>query len=330
MFKNISFYILFILFFKIISAQYTTAINADRPSHSVSAFSVGTNILQIEAGLGQQQYKHSGYNNSTIRGQLLTMAVRYGWLAEQLEINLKVDYLDGKLTNNTVLNSSQRKINSFLNSEIGLKVLLYDPFIKKNEAVNFYSWRNNNLFQLENLIPAVSLTIGLNFSSGLNELLYTKNSYPYQNVFNILDNNVSLISVEEPYVSPKLILSTQSILMPELILTTNLIYDRIFAPYSIGSYIISLSYLLANNFSFYFENEGIKNQFYSDIIFRTGIAVLLSKNLQIDTSFTTNAKDTPFLIAVNFGAAYRFDFHKDVENPKSLKDIIEGNISRRN
>ena len=39
-------------------AQYTEVINSNRPGASISAFSVGKNVLQFEGGMFAEQQKH--------------------------------------------------------------------------------------------------------------------------------------------------------------------------------------------------------------------------------------------------------------------------------
>ena len=68
-----------------IYSQYTDQINSNRPGASIGAFSVGTRVIQFEAGTEYRSYKHKGYNNSTIDGKVGFFSLRYGFLKEQLD-----------------------------------------------------------------------------------------------------------------------------------------------------------------------------------------------------------------------------------------------------
>ena len=65
--------------------QYTDVINSNRPGICVSAYSVGTNVVQVETGFLYEMRDHNLLNTSSaiFGGEL---ALRYGFLFEQLEI----------------------------------------------------------------------------------------------------------------------------------------------------------------------------------------------------------------------------------------------------
>ena len=52
-------FLLFLLTFNLATAQYTETINNNRPGASQGAFSVGTNVLQLESGVafGKEQHR---------------------------------------------------------------------------------------------------------------------------------------------------------------------------------------------------------------------------------------------------------------------------------
>ena len=162
-----------------LQGQYTDQINSNRPGASIGAFAVGKNIIQFEAGAAYRSYKHSGYNNATFGGKVGFFAVRWGFLAETLELTYEGIYMHGNLTSNLTSVPNVQLQKGFTQNFIGLKYLIYDPF-KKEKEVNVYSWKANNGFKLRELIPAVSLTVGPNFNLGKN------NTFSYGNVFNNL------------------------------------------------------------------------------------------------------------------------------------------------
>ena len=49
-----------------ISAQYTEIINSNRPGDSQSAFSVGSNVIQIETGANLLNEKHELLDNKVV------------------------------------------------------------------------------------------------------------------------------------------------------------------------------------------------------------------------------------------------------------------------
>ena len=61
---------LFFFFSLSVFGQYTDQINSNRPGASIGAFSVGTRVIQFEAGAEYRTYKHKAYNNSKVNGNI--------------------------------------------------------------------------------------------------------------------------------------------------------------------------------------------------------------------------------------------------------------------
>ena len=57
---KISFFLI-ILNFSILNSQYTETINSNRPGSSHGAFSVGKNVLQIESGFKNSNFKNINF-----------------------------------------------------------------------------------------------------------------------------------------------------------------------------------------------------------------------------------------------------------------------------
>ena len=274
----------------LLSAQYTDVINSNRPGLSVSAYAVGTGVIQAELGLGFEQRDHEVLNSES---NMFTseLALRYGLLFEPLEIiyegrfvNQNIDYLDLAL-------SSKR--TDFERNRLGLKFLIYDPFKGKPMKPNLYSWRANNVFQLKNLIPAISIYAGANFVLGDNPFYRT-----------------------DPTVSPRVMVATQSRLSPRFVLISNVAYDRIGTDFPEWNYTISLQHAFRNpKWSVFVENQGIKSDRYSDVLLRSGFAHLLNENFQIDAYLGANFKNTPSRLFGTLGLSYRLDFHQDKLKP---------------
>lgn len=283
-------------------SQYTDVINSNRPGLSVSAYAVGTNVLQAEVGIGYEQRDHSKLNTeSNILG--MDLSLRYGLFFETLEINYEGTF---DHQNKTYLNSGvDVKNTDFSRNRLGLKYLIYDPFKNpENNKPNLYSWRANNKFRLKNLIPAISVYAGANFVLGDNPF--------YRG---------------EDVVSPRIMVATQSRLTPRMVLISNIAYDRLGTDFPEWSYTLSLSHAFRNpKWSVFVENQGIKSDRYSDAILRGGVAYLLGENMQVDLNMGASFKNTPSKIFGAMGMSYRLDMHK--EKIKAIEDQDGGPISK--
>lgn len=296
--KNIFFIVFAILPFLGFS-QYTDVINSNRPGLSVSAYAVGRNVIQVEAGLRYEQSDHS-LRNTQANLWGTDISLRYGLLFEQLEINYEGTYQNKK----TVFANSGLE-NSFWNfsrNRLGLKFLVYDRYKSpERNKPNIRSWRANNVFQLKNLIPSVSIYGGATFNLG-------------ENPFYIGD----------PTVSYRAMVATQSKLTPRFVLISNIAYDRISSLFPEMSYLVSLSYAFRNpKWSSFVENQGIKSDRYADVLLRAGVAHLLKENLQVDLNMGASFKNTPSRIFVSAGMSYRFDMHQDKEIPIEDQEAVE-------
>lgn len=270
-------------------AQYTEVINSNRPGLSESAFSVGTNVLQFEAGAFTVNEEHVPLNYE-VGGFGLDFAVRYGLLFEQLEIALDGVYQNDNITFNSASVPVEDKRSNFKNFTIGAKYLVYDPYKNAEEAKpNLYSFHANRKFQWKSLIPAVSVYVGANFD--------TKNN-PYT-------------APDVEGFSPKVMIATQNNFNGGWVFVMNLIKDRIGSEFSDFQYILTLTHSFTPQWVVFGEAQGISSDFYADNIFRVGGAYLWNKDFQLDANIAFNTKDTPSVFNIAFGASYRLDFHKD-------------------
>ncbi|WP_194768765.1 transporter [Tamlana sp. I1] len=274
--------------------QYTEVINSNRPGVSKSAFSVGTNVVQFEAGpyyLKEKRTPETAYN---VSGFGIDFAARYGLLWEPLEINIEGNYQNDTQTF-TSNNNLENKRSNFKYVTLGAKYLVYDPHKNQpEEKPDLYSWKANRKFKWKTLIPAVSVYLGANFDS--------KNN-PYT-------------APDISGVSPKIMLATQNNFAGGWVFVMNFIKDRIGTDQSDFQYILTLTHSVSEKWVIFGETQGIKSDFYADNLFRLGGAYLWSKNFQLDSAITFNTKDTPSVFSVNLGASYRLDFHKD-KKPKN-------------
>ena len=279
-------------------SQYTDVINSNRPGLSVSAYAVGRNVIQFEAGAFYEQSDHSLLNTqANIWGG--DFSLRYGLLFEPLEINWEGTYQNNNVTYTE--SGQSTNLTNFTRNRLGLKYLLYDRYkSEERNKPNLYSWKANYGFKFKNLIPSVALYGGATFKLGNN---------PFY--------------IGDPSVSYRAMVATQSRLTPRFVLITNIAYDRITAPFPELSYLISLSHGFRNpKWSVFVEHQGIDSDRYSDALIRGGVAYLFTDDLQADLNMGASFKDTPSKIFVQVGASYRIDLHKD--KVKAIEDQEAG------
>ena len=296
-----------------LSAQYTDQINSNRPGASIGAFSVGTRVLQFEAGTEYRSYKHKAYNNTKVDGKIGFFSLRYGFLKEQLELTYEGIYQFDQFSNRLALPETKKKREGFLRNFLGLKYLIFDPF-KREQDIDVYSWKANNGFKLRDLIPAVALTLGANAN------LIPENPYPYGDVFGNISNpiffgNLGRGPEKEPIISGRATIATQAHFLGTWVFVTNFTYNRILTDFPEMNYILTLTHTINPLWSVYLETQGFSSERYKDQVFRTGAAYLLTDDIQLEATIGANTKDTPSLFFINAGVSYRLDFHRDI-NPE--------------
>ncbi len=295
----------FMTFFNI-SAQYTEMINTNRPGGSQGAFSVGTNVLQVETGFSYGKEKHELLKTET-NGFNIDYSVRYGFWKERLEVSLMGEFQSNSVTDNRSAVAREYSLSNFKSNTLGAKYLIYDPYQKRElKGPNLYSWKANNKTQWADLIPAISIYAGANFD-------FADNPFTPE---------------AEGKISPKFVLSTQNNFIGGWVFVTNIIVDRVTTDFPTYGYILTLTHATNRYFSVFLENQGLKSDFYSDQLVRGGAAALINQNLQVDLSLTYSFKDTPSKFYGRAGLAYRFDMHNKDEYleddaKKEMKDKKE-------
>lgn len=282
-----AFSIAFFSFLQISFAQHTDIINSNRPSESMSAFAVGKKVIQVESGLSYLNENHSLLDYKT-KGYVFDLTGRYGFFREQLEFIAEISYQSDKYT----IDDLEKKRSGLRNCTFGAKYLFYDPFKNREEKVNIYSWKANHKFKWNQFIPAVSGYIGANLN--------------FTNDYNAAPNNIAIIS-------PKVMLITQNIFGNGYVFITNIYMDKISTPRVSLNYLLTVTKGINDKWSVFFENKGIKGDYYADGIFSGGAAYLLSDDLQVDASLSKNYKNTPSVFYAGVGISWRSDTkHKDV------------------
>lgn len=264
-----------------IYSQYTDEINSNRPGETMSAFSVGKSVFQVETGLYKIKENHRLLEYDG-KGYGADLILRWGLFMEKLEIIANLEYQKETLTYPT--GSIDR--NGLRTTILGAKYLIYDPFKNYERKINVYSWKANQGFDLHQLIPAVSLFAGANFNFSDNPYYFSKDGK----------------------ISPKAVLILQNHLGDgSWVFVTNIIADYIKTEYPSYGYGITLTKGFNKNWSGFIENQGYMSDFYSDAIIRGGAAFLINKDMQVDASISTSLKNTPSILYGGFGFSWRYD-----------------------
>lgn len=262
-------------------AQYTDVINSNRPGETMSAYAVGKSVIQAELGVYGIKEKHDllDYDGS---GFGTDLTLRYGAFLEKLEFVLDVQY---QMENFDTPYTSYKK-NNFRQTVLGAKYLIYDPYKNYKKEANIYSYKANHAFNWHELIPAVSVFAGANFVGAQNPYSFSP----------------------ESSISPKVMLITQNLFGGgKWVFVTNIIADYITTDYPSYGYVLTLTHGFNNKWSGFVENQGYKSDFYSDAIVRGGAAYLISPDLQVDASLSTNFKNTPSIFYGGVGVSWRYD-----------------------
>jgi len=273
-----------------ISAQYTEIINSNRPGDSQSAFSVGSNVIQIETGAYLLNEKHELLDNK-VKGMGLNFMLRYGLILEELEIQVSGIYQNDQFTDMRSTIDTKYNRSNLKKFKIGAKYLVYDPYKNRDDSPNLYSYWANNKFKWNSLIPAVSVYAGINIDG-------KNNPYTAPGIKGV---------------SPTFTIAAQNNFSNNFVLITNLILERIGTDQNDFEYITTLTYAINSQWVSFIENHGINSDFYAENMLKFGAAYLSNENLQLDASLIINFKNTPKIFYINFGGSYRFDLHKESE-----------------
>lgn len=286
-----------------VRAQYTETINSNRPGASQGAFSVGTNVLQLEGGGYYGNDRHNlRLTDSDIFGA--DYSLRYGLFFEALEISLIGSFQAENTTIKIGARDEEFNRTNFRTNTLGLKYMIFDPNVSITpDKPNLYSWKANQRFKWKTLIPAVAVYAGANFSFGEN---------PY-------------LQPGEGNFSPKFALITQNNWQGGWVLVTNVIADKLTEEEPSFTGMVTLTHTFTQKFAGFIEYQAIFSNIYADDIFRAGLAYLVNDDLQVDISGLLNFKNTPARWQVAAGVSYRFDMHSQDE---FLGDSDEGDFRR--
>jgi hypothetical protein len=280
--KNVLFLVVFLTSFQMITAQYTEIINSKRPGFSESPYGVGTNVYQLETGIfyNSNNDKSLEAYPKTLGGELF---FRVGKFKERLEFNANVAYQRDEVKN---LSGPNFNIKGISDLTVGAKYLVYQQeYTDKSKEIR--SWKRKMAFDKKRLIPSVGVYGGahLNFLSKD----YKNDGMSYKGAV-LLQNDFT----------------------DRLVLLTNLIADKITSEDKYYSYIVTMTYAINQNWSYFIENQGrYYNDFSPNYQFGTGVAYLVTENLQLDASARTNFFDDYSYLYATAGISWRLDRHQD-------------------
>ena len=269
--------------FLAVNAQYTNVINSNKPGFSESPYSVGTGIYQFESNLF---YRDMSIEPTFSQPQSLgiDLLFRTSFFLEKLEFSTQLSYQRDKVAFNNVFTSSEFT-SGLSNATIGAKYLVFQQeFTDKNKEIR--SWKKRTAFDKKRLIPSVAVYAGFN-TNFLGDLHKATN------------------------VSPKLGVLLQNDLSNDFNVITNFYYDKMGTDAAEFSYIITATYSFSDRWSTFFENQGVFKKERKDTNIGTGIAYLLTTNLQVNASargmFEGNSKG----YFASLGVSYRINRHRD-------------------
>jgi Putative MetA-pathway of phenol degradation len=284
-------------------AQHTDEINSNRPGETMSAFSVGKSVIQLETGAYGIRQKHELLNYDS-SGYGIDLTARWGLFLEKLELIADIQY-QSEILNPSIIYPDKSGLRQTV---FGAKYLIYDPFKNYKKKVNLYSWKANQSFNWHQLVPAVSVFAGAN-------LIFSDNPYAFS---------------PEASISPKIILITQNHLGDgRWVFVTNIIADYISTDFPSYGYVATLTRGFNKKWSGFFENQGFKSDFYSDAIVRGGAAYLISKDIQIDASIGSSLKNTPSILYGGVGFSWRYDANYKEVKISTDSEYSSNKVKRR-
>lgn len=279
--------------FQIANAQYTEIINSKRPGFSESPYSIGTNVYQFETGFFYRNSDNPSIlsNPNTYGSNLL---FRYSKFSEKLEFDLNLAYQFDEVKNPF---GDNYHIHGLSDLTIGAKYLIrQQEFADRSKEIR--SFKKRYAFDWKRIIPSIGVYAGVHTKFISKDYKADEMSY-------------------------KLALLLQNDFTDRLVVLTNLIADNYTTDDEFYKYIVTMTYAIDQNWSFFIENQGrYQDKFSPQYQFGTGLAYLVNENLQIDAAARTNFFDNYTYTYFSTGFAWRLDRHVDSfvlkDSPKKI------------
>jgi hypothetical protein len=289
------FFSLFLLGFSSIYSQYTDVINSNKPGFSESPYSVGTGVYQFESNLFLRETDIEP-TFSAPQSFGFDMLFRTSFFLEKLELNAQVSYQRDKIAFKNIFTSDYFS-TGFSKFTIGAKYLVFQQeYEDKSKEVR--SWKKRMAFDRKRLIPSLAIYAGLN-TDIVNDIYKTGS------------------------MSPKVGLLLQNNLSTDFNIITNFYFDKIGTDFSEYSYIITGTYSFSQQWSAFFENQTVFQEYKNNINLGTGLAYLYSRDVQINTSARFLIEGQTKGIFVGLGISYRINKHQDAIEKKNAPASFE-------
>lgn len=289
---------------QLVTAQYTDIINSKRPGFSESPYGIGKNVYQLETDFFYRSSDNlSYYDKPSTFGT--SMNIRVGQFLEKLEMNANITYQNDEIQAIAGPNYNHYGISDF---SLGVKYLIFQKeFTDKSKEIR--SWVKRTSYDSKRYIPSVGIYAGVHTNFLVNDSFLQKDAFIEGNSY-------------EDGMSYKGALLLQNDFTDRFVVLTNLIADRITSNNEFYSYIITATYAVNQNWSFFAENQGkYKKKYSPEYQIGGGLAYLISPNLQLDISARTNFFDNYSYVYASTGFAWRLDRHQDEkiqkEKPKA-------------
>ena len=92
----------------------------------------------------------------------------------------------------------------------------------------------------------------------------------------------------------------------------------------------TLTYSTRSNWSYFIEYRIDESPLYNDTTLASGLAYLVSSNLQLDAFLQRSLKETPQLMTAGIGVSFRIDRHNDfVGQPQSYDESRKSRQNRK-
>ena len=312
------------LIWTVVSSQYTTIINSNRPGLTQGAYAVAPGVYQLEFGTSYRQDQFISLAQAKSQGAGFTLDLRTGLILQNLEIIYRVDYLNDQLEfNNASGRLSYSRMGTKRNT-LGFKLLLFDPFRLTNlyqsthtERPKWYqpnnkSYKSNNGLRLVDIIPAVSVYFGSELSFG--------NIYPYGEPFSPIFN-LKTPELKQDDISGELMLITQNHFPNNYVLVTNWGRRYMGSAYEQNFMSSSLMIPVKKRLMSFIEQVSVKSQLSSEISLTAGAVYLINENIQVDAFLSRTIKDTPLMFSAGVGFSYRIDNYNDSGIPYEIKEL---------
>tara|TARA_R110002049_G_scaffold25194_4_gene88583 strand:+ start:7965 stop:9140 length:1176 start_codon:yes stop_codon:yes gene_type:complete len=305
---NVSKLQLFIVFFFVgylsLFAQYTDVINSNKPGFSESPYSVGSGVYQFESNIF---FRNTSIEPTFSKPQSLGLDLmfRTSLFLEKLELNAQLTYQNDKVAFKNIFTSHYFS-SGFSRITIGAKYLVYQQeYEDKSKEVR--SWKRRHAFDTKRLIPSVAVYLGMN-TDFVNEIHKTGS------------------------ITPKVGILLQHNLTKDFNVITNVFYDNIGSDFSEFSYIITATHNFSDQWSAFFENQTIFQEYQNNTNLGLGLAYLYSRDLQFNTSARLLFEGKAQGYYAGLGVSYRINRHRDsyIELDDNGLEIKDTPISRYN